>query len=129
MVELQFNSKIIVVQSDGGEEFKPVSKYLQSQGILHKMSFPHTPEQNEFAKRKIRHIVETSLTILANTHLPLLFWDEAFYTAICLINKLPTTIISYKTPYEKFFHKLPDYLNLKVFGFSCFPLLKPYNKH
>lgn len=74
-------------------------------------------------------MVETGLTLLANAHLPLQFWDEAFYTATCLINKLPTPILSYKTPYEMLFHKIPDYLSLKVFGCSCFPLIKPYNKH
>lgn len=74
-------------------------------------------------------MVETRLALLANAHIPLHFWDEAFYTATCLINKLPTPILSYKTPYEMLFHKTPNYLSLKVFGYSCFPLCKPYNKH
>lgn len=129
MVELQFNTKIKVVQSDGGGEFIPISKYLKTQGVVHKMGCPHTHEQNGLAERKIRHVVETWLTLLANAHLPLHFWDEAFYTATCLINKLPTPIRSYKTPYELLFHKTPYYLSFKVFRCSCFPLLKPYNKH
>lgn len=129
MVELQFNTKIKTIQSNGGGEFQTISKYLLSQGIIHHKSCPHTPEQNGTAKRKIRHIVETGLTLLATASLPLKFWDEAFYTTTLLINRLPTPLLSFKTPFEKLFHTQPDYSSLRAFGCSCFPLLKLYNKH
>lgn len=128
MVELQFNTKIKTVQSDGGGEFQTISKYLQNQGIIHQKSCPHTPEQNGTAERKIRHIVESGLTLLATASLPLKLWDEAFSTATLLINRLPTSMLSQQTPFEILFGKQPDY-SLRVFGCSCFPLLKPYNKH
>lgn len=129
MVELQFNTKIKTIQSDGGGEFQTISKYLLSQGITHHKSCSHTPEQNGTIERKIRHIVETGLTLLATASLPLKFWDEAFYIATLLINKLPTLILSFKTPFEKLFHKQHDYSSLRVFLCSCFPLLKPYHKY
>lgn len=99
MVELKFNTKIKTVDSDGGGKFQSISKYLQTQGITHHKSYPHTPDQNGNVERKIRHIVKIELTLLATASLTLKFWDEAFYIATMLINRLPTPTLSYKTPY------------------------------
>jgi histone deacetylase 1/2 len=61
--------------------------------------------------------------------MPVKFWDEAFYTAVYLINRLPTRVIDNATPLE---HLLgdkakPNYDLLKSFGCACWPLLRPYN--
>lgn len=45
-----------------------------------------------------------------------------------VINRLPTSAIS-QTPFEALYNKKPEYKFLKTFGCSCFPCLKPYNKH
>lgn len=37
-----------------------------------------------------------------------------------LINRLPTKLLSWKTPYEFLFNKPPNYELLKVFGCLCF---------
>jgi len=81
------------------------------------------------AKRKHRHIVETGLTLLAQSKLSLRHWVDVFNTAVYLINRLPTLVLKHQSPYVKLLQKNPDYSFLKVFGCACYPLLRPYNNH
>lgn len=129
MVELQFNCKIKVVQSDGGGEFRSFPKYLNNLGITHRFTCPHTHHQNGIVERKHRHIVETGLALLAHSNLPLKMWDHAFVTAAYLINRMPSMSLANQSPYFKLLHKIPDYSHLRVLGCACFPFLRPYNAH
>ena len=86
MIELQFETKLKPVQSDGGGEYRPLSNLILSQGLLHRVFYPHTPQQNGQVKRKNRYVVETGLTLLAHSSVPLSFWPYAFQTATHLIN-------------------------------------------
>ena len=96
-------------------------------GISHHISCPHAHQQNGSAERKHRHIVEIGLTILAHASMPLKFWDEAFLTAVYLINRLPSRVISNDTPYFRLFGQHPDYTSLRTFGCAYWPHLRPYN--
>ena len=102
-------------------------QYFKKTGIEHRISCPHTHQQNGLVERKHRHIVETGLTLLAQANMPLSYWDEAFNTACFLINRLPSLTIQQDTPVHKLFGKNPDYTMLKVFGCACWPNLRPYN--
>jgi hypothetical protein len=66
------------------------------------------------------------LSLLAHAGMPLKFWDEAFSTTTYLINRLPSWVIDFMSPFEKLFSSKPNYAWLKVFGCSCWPHLKPY---
>ena len=46
LVERQLNTSIKHLQSDNGGVFFALKSYLQSQGISHQFSCPHTPEKN-----------------------------------------------------------------------------------
>ena len=69
------------------------------------------------------------LSLLAGASLPLKFWGESFSSAVHIINNLPTPVLLNKSPYETLFLHKPDYNFLKVFGWVCYPLLRPYNQH
>lgn len=84
MVENQFNTKIKGIQSDGGKEYSPFTKYLISHGIPHRLSCPYTSEQNDSAERKHRHITEIGLTLLANASMPLRFGVRHFRLLLLL---------------------------------------------
>lgn len=127
MVETQFNSKIQALQTDGGGEFVALNTILLESGIQHRICCPHTPEQNGLAERKHRHLVDMGFTLLANASLPFKYWDEAFSFAVYLVNRLPTPVLGYKSPYPMLYNKLPDYNFLKTFGCTCYPNLRPYN--
>ena len=70
---------------------------------------PYTPQYNGSTKRWHRHIIETELTLLYQASIPLSYWSYAFLIATCLINKLPTPILSLVSPLEKLFSKQPNY--------------------
>lgn len=48
--------------------------------------------------------------------------------ATYLINRLPTAPLSI-SPFEKLFHQAPDFSIIKIFGCTCYPYLRPFNKH
>jgi len=60
--------------------------HLQQCGITHRLSCPHTHQQNSAIERKHRYIVEVGLSLLANASMPQSFWAEAFQIATFLIN-------------------------------------------
>jgi histone deacetylase 1/2 len=126
-VERLLGRKIIHVQSDWGGEYHRLNQFFTDIGISHRVSYPHTHQQNGTAERKHRHIVETGLTLLAHASAPYRFWSDAFTTACFLINRLPSKVIDMQTPLERLLGETPDYTFLKVFGCACWPHLRPYN--
>lgn len=61
--------------------------------------------------------------------LPLKFWWDSVVSSTYLINRLPTETLSQKSPFEVLFSRKPDYKFFKVFGWACFPFLRPYQSH
>ncbi|KAE8727992.1 putative catalytic [Hibiscus syriacus] len=101
MTLTQFGATIKSVQSDWGGEFRSLSPILTKAGITHRLTCPHTSEQNGIVERKHRHLVEMALALLAQ--------------GLSLTEKLLG-------------HK-PNYSELKVFGYQCFPHLRPFQTH
>jgi hypothetical protein len=103
--------------------------FLLHHGIVFRKSCPYFSPQNGLAERKLRHILETGLTLLAHAHLSNKYWVDSFLTAVYTINRLPTATLHNVSPYEKLYYKSPDYQRLRVFGCLCYPLLRPYGLH
>ncbi|RDY14837.1 hypothetical protein CR513_00025, partial [Mucuna pruriens] len=76
------NLNKIRVQIDGAGEFCNLTSYFEKHGIVHRFTCPHTHHQNGSIKQKHHHVVETSLTLLAQASLPLTFWDHAFFSQL-----------------------------------------------
>jgi histone deacetylase 1/2 len=91
--------------------------------MSHHVSCPHAHQQNGSAERKHRHIVEVGLSLLAYASMPLKFWDEAFQTAVFLINRPPSQVIENQTLIERLFKHKGDYSFLRIFGCACWPNL------
>jgi hypothetical protein len=69
------------------------------------------------------------LALLAQSSMSLKYWDQAFLTAVHLINRTPTKLLDYDTPIHCLNGSTPDYSNHRVFGCACWPNLRPYNAH
>ena len=130
MGENQFNQRLQLFQCDGAKELVEgiFRSFLDANGISLRVSCPHTSQQNGIAEQKHRHIREIGLSLLHQVLLPRHLWLEAFSTAVFLINRLPTPVLSGRSPYEALFGIRPDYSFLRTFGCSCYPFLGDYGQ-
>ena len=131
LVQTQFNAKIKALRSDGGGEFvnNNFKSFCLEHGIQHQLSCPYFPQQNGIAERKHRQIVESGLSILHHSNLSLSYWSYAFCTTVYLLNRGPSSVLNFISPWEKLYDHKPPLHALKTFGCACYPFLKPYNSH
>lgn len=87
--------------------------------IIHGLYCPGTPEH---------HIVEIGLNLLAHSKLTSPFWTHAFATTAYIINRLPTPLLKFQTPYTLVYgsmvrnHLTLVYVFLVLFVISVYPL-------
>jgi len=122
-IKSQFAVSIRILHSDNAHEYlsHSLNTFIKSHGIIHQTSCAHAPQQNGVAKRKNRHFVETTYTILIHSGVPQRFWGDVVLSVCYLINSMTFSILKNKIPHSILFpceplHPLP----LKVFGSSCF---------
>ena len=126
-VKTQHDSVIKCFRCDLGGEYtsNKFCELLALDGTCYQTSCTDTPEQNGVAERKHRHILETARSLLLSSSVPNQFWGEAVLTAVNLINKIPSSITSGISPFQKLYGRCPDYSFLRVFGCTCF-VLRPH---
>ncbi|KAL2230632.1 UNVERIFIED_CONTAM: Retrovirus-related Pol polyprotein from transposon RE2 [Sesamum indicum] len=122
MIRTQFQLDIKTVRSDNGTEFTNAKcqSLFTSLGILHQTTCSYTPQQNGVVERKHRHVLEVARSLLFQSHLPKRFWGESILAATYLINRLPSSILDWKLPFELLYKKPPALTSLKVFGCLCY---------
>ncbi|XP_019251164.1 PREDICTED: uncharacterized protein LOC109230088 [Nicotiana attenuata] len=103
------------IRTDNGTEFinSICNKMFKKYGIIHQTSCAYTPQQNGIAERKHRHILEVTRAIRFQAEIPIRFWGHCVTAAVYLINRLPSTVINNKTPYERLYQKPPSYTHLR----------------
>ncbi|CAM8888862.1 unnamed protein product [Rhodiola kirilowii] len=122
MVNTQFNKKIKVFRSDNGSEFfnEILRKFLITKGCIHQSSCTYTPQQNGIVERKHRHLLDVARAIRIQANLPKIFWGDCVLSATYLINRSPSSVLDFKTPFEALFHTTPSVDHLRVIGCLCY---------
>lgn len=122
LVSNQHGRQVKAFRSDNGTEFgsKDFVSFLSNQGIKIEKTVPYTPQQNGVAERFNRTVVEMARTLLNHAGLDKTFWAEAVNTAVYLRNRLPCRSIGGKSPYERWYKKIPNIQHLRTFGCVCY---------
>lgn len=78
MIKNQHNVVIKCFRCDFGGEYtsNKFSELLDSDDNIHQSSCTDTPQQNNVAERKHRHIIETARSLLLSASVPSKFWGE-----------------------------------------------------
>ena len=92
-------------------------------------SCPNTPQQKGLAEQKNRHLLDVTRSLLLQASVPPRFWVEALSTIVFLINRLPSIVIDFDSPFFRLFKVQPDYSDLHTFGCVCFVHLPSFERH
>ncbi|GAU24164.1 hypothetical protein TSUD_83990 [Trifolium subterraneum] len=99
-----------------GSFSKYAMKLCESEGIVHEVIPPYTPQHNGSAERRNRTIMNMVRCMLKGKHLPKELWGEAVATATYILNLCPTKRLNGITPEECWSKNKPSVKHLRVFG-------------
>ncbi|CAN0860176.1 Retrovirus-related Pol polyprotein from transposon TNT 1-94 [Linum grandiflorum] len=122
LVENQVDKRLKCLRTDNGLEFcnKEFKAYCEDHGIKRHLTVPGTPQQNGTAERMNRTLLEKARCMLISAGLKSSLWGEAVVTAAYLINRSPSSAISFKTPQEMWTGKKPNLSHLRPFGCTAY---------
>jgi len=113
-----FGKQIKTVRSNNALEFDtgPCEEFFSKSGIVHQTSLGDRPQQNGRVERKHKHILKISKALRFQARLPLYFWGDCVLAAMHIINRLPSSVLQNKTPFEVLLKDSPSYDNLRIFN-------------
>lgn len=128
-VKNRFGRNVMVLKSDNGTEFcnQNFKYFCRQRGIEHETSAPYNPEQNGQAERDIRTINEMMKSMIYGRDLQKKIWSEAARMAEWILNRLPTSK-SNRTPYERWYGKVPNLQQARVFGSTAYATVPKQRK-
>lgn len=118
------NTVPLKFHSDNGTEFTNhrLEQHLDQKSIKHSFSTPYIKPENGLAESSMRHLLNTTRSLLISSNLPRTLWGEAMVTAADLINiRFKRTINT--SPYFAYYNKLPTIKHLKVWGTPAYTLI------
>ncbi|CAI7797179.1 unnamed protein product [Closterium sp. NIES-53] len=119
LVEWQAKKSVLMLRSDRGGEFlgKEFTDFVDGKGIVHDLTCPYTPQQNDMAEREMRTAVEPVRTMLLHMGVQHHWWHLALRQAVWVHNCLErSTTPPGTTPYQLLTGKKPDLTLARVWG-------------
>src|ERR1700761_9009714 len=121
-LENQHNIRTRKFHSDRGGEFlgEESDRHLERKGTERSATAQDTPQNNGIAERGNQTIVERARAMLLDSKLPRYLWGYAVLYSTWLTNRLPTSSLDGRTPYEKLYKSKPDLSRAHKFGCRVF---------
>ena len=124
VIEREFGAKVRRLCCDGGSEFinQTLQLYLQREGVVYRVSPPHTQALNGIAERSIRTFKDMGRTLLHHAGAPSWLWHQAISHAVWVWNRSRIATATGKTPYETASGRVPSLKErtVGVWGSDCF---------
>lgn len=100
-----FNKKIKMIRSDNAVElsYNSCNIFYNMHGIVHQKSCVYKPQQNARVEWKHMSVLEIARALRFQEELELHYWGDCVLTAAYLLNRLPSSVLNNKTPYEILF--------------------------
>ncbi|KAJ9531058.1 hypothetical protein QJQ45_000948 [Haematococcus lacustris] len=116
-LERQTGSKLKALRSDRGGEYTggELQRWMRTQGVVHQMTAPYSPEMNGSAERVNRTVLNMVRTMMDAVSAPKLLWGEAAKAA-AMIHNVSSVSGQPSTPWEMAFKVKPDVAHLRVWG-------------
>ncbi|XP_019265299.1 PREDICTED: uncharacterized protein LOC109242879 [Nicotiana attenuata] len=70
-------------------------------------------------------MLETARAVKFQGHLPTKLWRECIESAVYIINKIPSTVLGNKSPFELLYKRQPYFSHMRVIGCLCFASTLP----
>nr|GEY74556.1 hypothetical protein [Tanacetum cinerariifolium] len=117
-IKNQLNHQVKIIRCDNGTGFKnyEMNQFCGIKWIKREFSNAMTSQQNGVAERKNRTLIEAGRTMLADSLLPIPFWDDAVSTGCYVHNRVLVTKPHNKTPYELLIGITPIISFMRPFG-------------
>jgi len=114
--------KILKLRSDHGVEFEnePFESFCEKYGIVHEISSPRTPQQNEVVERKNISLQEMARTMIHEINLAKHLWAKAINTTCYVQNRIYIRHILEKTASELFKGRKHNISYFHQFGCTCY---------
>ncbi|KAK2429544.1 hypothetical protein QL285_027973 [Trifolium repens] len=123
LIEKESDKAIKNLRTDGGGEYtsKDFEAFCLSQGIVHEVTVPYTPQHNGLAERRNMTILDIARNMIKQKSLPHKFSGEAVTTVAYILNKCPTKTKKLKiVPEEAWCGRKPSVKHLRIFGSLCY---------
>lgn len=127
MIKTQFETRLKIIRIENGTKFfnTQCNELFKSLGIVNQNIFLYTPQQNGVIEMKHRHILNIDRVIRFQSHMPITYQGLSIQAIVYLINRLPSSSIDGKTPYDVLFSTPPFLTHLRVIGYLYYGLTLP----
>ncbi|PNX74518.1 copia-type reverse transcriptase-like protein, partial [Trifolium pratense] len=121
IIEKESDKSNKILRTYGGGEYtsRDFETFCISQGIVHEVTAPYTPQHNGLAERRNRTLLDMARSMLKQKNLPHKFWGEAVTTAAYILNKCLTKKLK-TVPEEAWSGRKPSVKHFKIFGSLCY---------